>query len=128
MSHIPFHILLVSVVPLLYRLGWHDGGPEVHKVKDEATRELTKEVKDIVRENNEVSEMVAVLVLVQLEVVGEAMDIVRRLTRWSRRWPSFSEPKLTPGAPAFTHQVWVYREQFNMDFLAQIFFLASIHV
>ena len=50
MSHIPFHILLVSVVPLLYRLGWHDGGPEVHKVKDEATRELTKEVKDMVGE------------------------------------------------------------------------------
>ena len=75
MSHIPFHILLVSVVPLLYRLGWHDGGPEVHKVKDEATRELTKEVKDIVRENNEVSEMVAVLVLVQLEVVGEVICV-----------------------------------------------------
>ena len=100
----------------------------MHKVKDKMTRELTKEVKDMDRENNEVSELVAVLALVQLEVVREAMDIVGRLTRWSRRWPSFSEPKLTPGAPAFTHQVWVYREQFNMDFLAQIFFLASIHV
>ena len=27
-----------------------------------------------------------------------------------------------------THQVWVYREKFNIDFLAQNFFLASIHV
>ena len=70
-------------------------------MKDKMTRELTKEVKDMDRENNEVSELVAVLALVQLEVVREAMDIVGRLTRWSRRWPSFSEPKLTPGAPAY---------------------------
>ena len=27
-----------------------------------------------------------------------------------------------------THRVWVYREKFNIDFLAQNFFLASIHV
>ena len=27
-----------------------------------------------------------------------------------------------------TPRVWVYREKFNIDFLAQIFFLASIHV
>ena len=39
----------------------------MHKVKDKMTRELTKEVKDMDRENNEVSELVAVLALVQLE-------------------------------------------------------------
>ena len=27
-----------------------------------------------------------------------------------------------------TQPVWVYREKFNIDFLAQFFFLASIHV
>ena len=27
-----------------------------------------------------------------------------------------------------THRVWVYHEKFNIDFLAQTFFLASIHV
>lgn len=42
-------------------------------MKDKVTREV-------------ITELVAVLTLMQVEVVGEVM--VGRLTRWSRRWPS----------------------------------------
>ena len=44
-------------------------------MKDEVTRELTKEVKDIVGELNEVTELVAMLTLVQEEVVGEVICV-----------------------------------------------------
>ena len=56
-------ILLLSVV----------GRQAVHNMKDKVTREV-------------ITELVAVLTLMQVEVVGEVM--VGRLTRWSRRWPS----------------------------------------
>ena len=36
---------------------------EMHKVKDEVTRELTKEVKDMVGEENEGSELAVLLTL-----------------------------------------------------------------
>ena len=48
---------------------------KVHKVKAEVTRELTKEVKDIVGELNEVTDLVAMLTLVQEEVVGEVICV-----------------------------------------------------
>ena len=49
---------------------------EVYKLKDEVTRELTKEVRDMAEEKNEGPELVAMLAMVHVEVVGEAMDLV----------------------------------------------------